>query len=287
MNTIIKEIGKIETYSSTPIRMWQVDVPVGKRAFVLHSHSQMEISTVLNGSGIYTVGGIRHEMKRGDFFVFCSNEVHFITDIGQTGLSIINLQFNPEFFTGRSINALSEEASGMFFQHSSQFQCRIPAENNNYIEPYFSLIRKEFEECSAEYPLAVKSQINLLLISLIRNYDFLEKDVSIDRKRAESMGNVLRYINENCCRDLPLAEVAAQAFMSPNYFSYQFRKTTGIRYQDYLNARRIEKAITLLTNNLQRLTVLDIAYQCGFNNSANFNKAFKKQTGMTPTEYLR
>jgi len=32
-------------------------------------------------------------------------------------------------------------------------------------------------------------------------------------------------------------------------------------------------------------TMLDIALSCGFNNTANFNKTFRKLTGMTPTDY--
>ena len=52
---------------------------------------------------------------------------------------------------------------------------------------------------------------------------------------------------------------------------------------DYVNSRRIDAAIRLLADN--ELNILDIAVKCGFNNTANFNKTFKKITGLTPTEY--
>ena len=50
-----------------------------------------------------------------------------------------------------------------------------------------------------------------------------------------------------------------------------------------MTARRIDQAIKLLQETDR--TVLEIACQCGFNNTANFNRAFKKVTGRVPSGY--
>ena len=50
-------------------------------------------------------------------------------------------------------------------------------------------------------------------------------------------------------------------------------------------SKRIDMAQALLLSTDE--AVLDIAFQCGFNNSTNFNRAFKKITGISPTEYRR
>ena len=49
-------------------------------------------------------------------------------------------------------------------------------------------------------------------------------------------------------------------------------------------SRRIDNAIFLLKENTEQ-NILDIALACGYNNTANFNKAFKKVTGTTPSKY--
>lgn len=54
---------------------------------------------------------------------------------------------------------------------------------------------------------------------------------------------------------------------------------------DYINIKRIDKAISLLSTTDE--TILNIATQCGFNNSANFNRIFKKITQLTPKQYRR
>jgi len=57
---------------------------------------------------------------------------------------------------------------------------------------------------------------------------------------------------------------------------------------DFVNEFRIEKAMELLIRPDRRdYTVLEILYEVGFNSKSSFNTAFKKHTGLTPTEYRR
>jgi len=57
-------------------------------------------------------------------------------------------------------------------------------------------------------------------------------------------------------------------------------------FNDFLNSYRIQEACDMLTDpNRRETTVLEIAFELGYNSLAPFNKAFKDTTGMTPTEY--
>lgn len=288
MKRTITPIGEIcSAKGNRLLNMWRVDLSAGSRTFQLHSHSQFEVSTVYAGSGTYSVGGVRHEMKAGDYFVFCSNEAHFITDVGNEGLSFINLQFEPDYLFGRESNSLTENALGMLFSHGRGFCNRIAAEKAAYIHPHFTAITNELTAQNSEYRLCVKSHVNLMLISLIRQYDFLNEGMRFSRKHAETIHQALDYIHENYCEPLTLQTVAEQVSLSPNYFSSLFHQTTKMRFQDYVNAKRIERAIDYMTDPTQKYSVLQIALLCGFNNTANFNKAFKKLTGITPSEFRK
>lgn len=59
-------------------------------------------------------------------------------------------------------------------------------------------------------------------------------------------------------------------------------------FLDFANSYRIKEAIELLKDHRQsKLTVLEVAYQTGFNSIGPFNRAFKRTTGLTPTEFRK
>ena len=64
-----------------------------------------------------------------------------------------------------------------------------------------------------------------------------------------------------------------------------FKKETGKRYVDYLTDLRIQAAKRLLKDPLH--SAAEIAHMVGYESPNYFARAFKKKTGMTPTEYAR
>jgi len=62
----------------------------------------------------------------------------------------------------------------------------------------------------------------------------------------------------------------------------------GQHFFDFVNEYRIEKAMTILKDpSKNKLTILEILYEVGFNSKSSFNTAFKKYTGVTPTAYRK
>jgi len=55
-------------------------------------------------------------------------------------------------------------------------------------------------------------------------------------------------------------------------------------FWDYVNRFRVEEARDLLENNPD-VSIISVCFKVGFNSKSSFNTAFKKMTGMTPTEY--
>ncbi len=78
-----------------------------------------------------------------------------------------------------------------------------------------------------------------------------------------------------------------------NVKEYKLRKTINQHldfrnFNDYLHSYRIKEACHLLSDSRNKeLTILEIAYEIGYNFLAPFNKAFKTNTGMTPTAWRR
>ena len=83
--------------------------------------------------------------------------------------------------------------------------------------------------------------------------------------------------------DISLEEIAKVANLSPTAFCRLFKQRTNRHFVEYLNEVRISNACKFLLET--SLNVSEIAFQCGYKTLSNFNKIFKKTTGLAPKEY--
>lgn len=91
------------------------------------------------------------------------------------------------------------------------------------------------------------------------------------------------FVNAHHAEELSLNRVAAAVNLSANYFSELFKKGTGLTFVDYLARVRVERAKSLLQDH--HLPVSTIAFQVGFQSLSQFNRAFKKIAGQSPTSF--
>ena len=73
--------------------------------------------------------------------------------------------------------------------------------------------------------------------------------------------------------------------MNEQYFCRYFKKNIGKTITEYINMIRVEKAATALAETEDK--IIDIASACGFDNIGYFIRRFKKEKGMTPSEYRK
>ena len=88
--------------------------------------------------------------------------------------------------------------------------------------------------------------------------------------------------------DLTLDELARELDVHPNHLSQVINSRENKNFYDLVNEKRVEAFIKSLAKPVsQQYTLLAIAYDCGFNSKASFNRNFKKYTGQTPSDYLK
>jgi len=88
--------------------------------------------------------------------------------------------------------------------------------------------------------------------------------------------------------DLTLSQLAQQCEIPVHHLSQILNTDIQMNFYNYISKLRIEEAKKMLSDpKNKKLTVLEILYEVGFNSKSVFNTAFKKQTGMPPTEYRK
>lgn len=110
---------------------------------------------------------------------------------------------------------------------------------------------------------------------------------NVSCKREESSNNILdiakEYIKNNYNKPLSLDDVSYYVNISPYYFSRIFKEGAGENFIEYLTAIRMEKAKELLVSG--EYSMKEIGVMVGFTDPNYFSRSFKKNVGVTPTEY--
>ena len=92
------------------------------------------------------------------------------------------------------------------------------------------------------------------------------------------------YLNS----ELSLTDLGEMLSMSKHQLSQVINSEFGMNFYEFVNGYRLERFKTVaLSPENRHLSLLGIAFECGFNSKAAFNQFFKKKEGMTPTEYLK
>jgi len=91
------------------------------------------------------------------------------------------------------------------------------------------------------------------------------------------------WIKQHFHKPVSLQDVADALRVHPTYLSKVFKADTGLTFTEYLNRRRIDRAIELISTG--RYSIKQIYREVGFNQYTYFFKVFRQITGVSPSEY--
>jgi len=88
--------------------------------------------------------------------------------------------------------------------------------------------------------------------------------------------------------ELTVYQLASRLSIKPRLLSQAINDILGQNFYDFINRYRINEAARLLTHPQDdKITILEVLYEVGFNSKSSFNTLFKKYTGLTPTAFRR
>lgn len=230
----------------------------------------IKLCVVMQGSALWKIDERIMSVKCGDLVILNNRMKRMFHEVSEEGIELLIVEFEPQ--------VLMNQYRGILYE-----KC---IERNNVISDQLGIIRL-FQEMEIEARrkqnysnVIIAAKLVEVLALVMRYYDITEgSNIVLD----DDMYHVLDFIDANYTKEISLQSVAELLHMTTTGFSRFFKKSTGIRFSDYVMQKRIQQAIHLLKTSEK--TVLEIALECGYNNSANFYKAFKKITELSPSDY--
>ena len=125
-----------------------------------------------------------------------------------------------------------------------------------------------------------------VLVKANRKYD----NSTLSNEKAGEIVNQLQRLMESeelyLDNEISLVSLSEQLQVSPHHLSQALNQQLEQNFYDYINSARIERAKAMLSSKgFQKVAIIDVAYQVGFNNKTSFNNAFKKYTQLTPSQF--
>ncbi len=124
-----------------------------------------------------------------------------------------------------------------------------------------------------------------LLAFFAEQLSALVNQIVLERQNAEPplVRKAREYITQHKSEPLTLSAVAQASGASVFHFCKVFKKTTGLKFTDYVARVRLEDAKAQLLNPGRRIS--EVAYDVGFQSLTQFNRMFKRVFGQSPTEF--
>ncbi|WP_298930939.1 AraC family transcriptional regulator [uncultured Allomuricauda sp.] len=250
--------------------------------YPIHYHPEYELNFISNASGVRrAVGDSLEEITDKDLVLIGPNLYHVWEQHKCESKKIreITVQFHDNLFQEeflsrgimKPIREMFERANhGIVFSRNT---CLA-------LEPR---LKKVSKLDSIDYFLEIFSILYDLSIS--RNQRMLST-TSVEPENyehSEKLKRLHQFIEKNYDSKISLSNVSNLLNMSSVSFNRFIKKRTGKTFVEYLNDIRIGYASRQLIEKDQSIS--EVAYSCGFNSIANFNRIFKKNKGCTPTKY--
>lgn len=125
------------------------------------------------------------------------------------------------------------------------------------------------------------SCIDNLKISLFRQQAASEPE----QQEQRVITGLTRYLQEHLAEDVSLSVLAEEFHLSAQYISQLFKSEIGVNFLAYLTNIRMEQAKKLLVST--SVSIDEVAEQSGYTDYRVFTKVFKKNEGITPSQYRR
>lgn len=249
-----------------------------------HTHDYIQIWYLKQGECVHSMAGQHYTLSAGNFMIIQVGVEHRIIEISDNA-ELICIEF-AESFIKANINNISIDYLFDWYNIDTLFS--LEGTVLKLVESLLEELYFEFTQKQEWYQFFVKANLLKILAIILREYDKKTtpaEEKYLVKRYQTSILEVLEYIKQNYNTKLYLEDVSRRAMMSPSYFSYVFKCIVGKTFTEYVKFLRIERSKELLKNDEK--TICGISLEVGFSDTSAFDRAFKKEMGMSPIQYRK
>ena len=161
------------------------------------------------------------------------------------------------------------------------------------------IYRSYIEKCSSKFNIPLESlqktilslknkmpdkfYVDTLILPLTRMLELAYIKLSDMERSGNIIDEIIQYVNRHYQENITLEQICKVFARSRSCISHTFKSETGQTFREYLISVRLRSAKSLLLYS--NLSVTEIAFSVGFNDSNYFSNVFKKHIGLSPVKY--
>ncbi|WP_371380032.1 AraC family transcriptional regulator [Sporomusa aerivorans] len=257
----------------------------GEMQIESHYHDFNKVVVFIAGNVTYYIEGTAYKLKPWDILLVSSSTLHKPVIDPAAAYKRMVLWLKPSFLQKHS-NTQSNLLT--CFEISGQPKCnllRMTPQTRDMIRSLLAQIQstchnQHFADDLLGNALFLQFIIYLNRLSLDRENGLIAADN--DMEYDETVNKVLQYIDDNLAENLTIEKLASVFFLSKYYLMRKFKKHTDFSIHQYILQKRLIAANHLLRSGEPVLTA---CLESGFQDYANFTRAFKKMYGSSPKKY--
>lgn len=247
-----------------------------------HSHDFYELYLFLNGSAVYTVENGDYELMSGDIILIPPNHLHRV-EITDKSLLYERFVFwlNPNYLNKLSTPKTKLEKVFLDCGKSKNYLVR-DTKFSKVIKQKLIDLHKSKESNDFGNDIEIQIIIKSLLLELSRyliSQTYTSKAPTINKM----VNDTIKYINENINKPLSLDMLSRDLYISKYYLARLFKKNTGTSPHQFIIKKRLALSKNLLAKGI---SIKEACVQVGFGDYTHYFRAFKKEFGITPKQYL-
>ncbi|MXV50560.1 helix-turn-helix domain-containing protein [Pedobacter sp. HMF7647] len=249
--------------------------------FPIHYHDALELNLILNAGGSKRVVGEHEQVITDNELVLVGpNVIHGWMNCqpGFMNISETTIQFHPDLL-GDSFLRKNQMRAIKQMLEDSQGGIAFPEQTiSRLASRIISLKEKDNFDSIIEL-------ISILHDLAVGHYKKLSVKTEAAKRNTNSelIEQIFDFMHNHFRKKITVNDVAAAVNVTPDYLSRFLKMSTGFTFPDNLNEVRIGHVSHMLIETTH--SIAEIAYACGFNNLANFNKIFRVKKNCTPGEF--
>lgn len=254
----------------------------GDASYPYHRHSSCEIFLFLRGNVRFYIEKFCYRLSSNDLIILNPNEMHRIVCDDDSHYERVTVNITKNYIQQLSQSGIN--LSACFYQR--------PLGKNNILQMTTEQVHEMLHLTrslqrtldSKDYGYQIKRDAYTSLLLLFVHNLFCHSVNIYSNIMPSYILETMQYIEQHLDKRLDLALLEKKFQFNGRYLSQEFKKHTGITLRAFHLDRKLARAKSLL---LDGKNVTEACYLSGFNDYANFVRAFKKAEGVSPGKYRR